>query len=154
MTGTCSPLAKHHAPNPSRQSFQLRCAKVVESGNLSNAFQLATSISVQTTLSAQQRITLLQQNHPVRHTASFTALEIDSVTSQPTPDQVHALPVITSDNVLHYIRKARKGVVSGFDKLRNEYVKTFSDCYNPIPSADALHLIYFLNLIRSGTLTN
>jgi hypothetical protein len=89
-------------------------------------------------------------------TASFTALEIDSVTSQPTPDQVNALPVITSNSVFHYIRKARKGVAPGFDKLRNEHVETLSDCYNPIPSADALlyisHLTSFLNLIRSGTL--
>jgi len=53
--------------------LQLRCAKLVETGNLSKAFQLATSASVQITLSAQQRIALLQQKHPTRHTASFTA---------------------------------------------------------------------------------
>jgi hypothetical protein len=31
---------RHHAPNPSRQSFQLRCAKLFESGNLSKVLNL------------------------------------------------------------------------------------------------------------------
>ena len=141
---------RRHLTNPSPQSFQRRCAKLVETGNLSKAFQLATS------LSAPQRIALLQNKHPVRHTTSFTAREIETVTSQPAPDPVNTLPVISSDSVLHYIRKARKGVAPGFDKRHNEHVKTLSDCYNPIPSADALlyisHLTSFLNLLRSGTL--
>jgi len=33
----------HHAPNPSRQSFQFRCAKLVESAKLSNLLLLPLS---------------------------------------------------------------------------------------------------------------
>jgi hypothetical protein len=121
------------SPKPSPQSFQRRCAKLAETGNLNKASQLATSTSVQTSLSAPQRIALLQNKHPARHTTSFTAREIETVTS-PTPDPVNTLPGIISDIVLHYL----------------------SDCYNPIPPADALlyisHLTSFLNLLRIGTL--
>ena len=51
---------RRHSPNPSPQSFQRRCAKLVETGNLSKAFQLATSTTVQTSLSAPQRIAYLR----------------------------------------------------------------------------------------------
>ena len=118
MIGNSSHLAK--ASDIIALTHQCRCAKLVETGNLSKAFQLATFTSVQTSLAAPQRLALLQNKHHARHT------------SQPTPDPFNTLPVISSDSVLHYIRKARKGVAPGFDKLRNEHVKTLSDCYNSI----------------------
>ena len=52
-------------PLPSNASLQLRCAKLVESGNLGKAFQLISSPSSVTSLTPAETIALLQAQHPL-----------------------------------------------------------------------------------------
>ena len=52
-----------------------RCARLVEAGNLSKAYNLHTSSPVTSLLSSQETILLLRDFHPL-HTASFQPHEL------------------------------------------------------------------------------
>jgi len=69
---------------PTNASLQLRCAKLVESGNLGKAFQLISSPSSVTSLTPAETIALLQAQHPPRNIDSFTPAEQLSASAQPS----------------------------------------------------------------------
>jgi hypothetical protein len=147
----------HNAPLiHNNASLQLRCAKLVESGNLGKAFQLISAPSSISTLTPTETIILLQGQHPPRHIDSFTAMELDSVSLDPPPHHLH-LPDFTAISVVAYLRHAPNGIAPGYDKLRIEHLKALSGCNNPLPSADELlfveQLTSILNLIKNGHLS-
>ena len=143
-------------PLPSTSSLQLRCAKLVESGNLGKAFQLISSPSSITSLTPAETIALLQAQHPPRNIDSFTPAEQLSVSAQPPLIQQH-LPDFTTNSVVAYLRHASNCIAPGYDKLRIEHLKTLSGCNNPLPSADELlfieQLTTILNIIKNGQLS-
>ena len=77
-----------------------RCSKLVESGNLSKAFNLLSASSVTSSLSADETIRILKSKHPSRHVESFTPAELDLIDRPLRPDQFQ-LPNFVSPISLH-----------------------------------------------------
>ena len=150
-----SPPLRH--PHTSlAQSKHQRCAKLVEAGNLSKAYNLHTSAPVQSLLSSQETILLLRDLHPPLNTASFLPHELDTFMATPlaTPP---ALPLIHPNDVLHYIKHSKNGIAPGYDKLRMEHLKALTASSKPIRSADEIlfleKLTDLLNLLQSCQLS-
>lgn len=144
------PLRPSHSS--SAHSKHQRCARLVEAGNLSKAYNLHTSSPVTSLLSSQETILLLRDLHPPLHTASFQPHELATFTT-PAPLHAPTLPLLNSNDVLHYIKHSKNGIAPGYDKLRMEHLKALTASSKPTRSADEILFLEkftdLLNLLQS-----
>ena len=136
----------HHSPNPSPQSFQRRCAKLVETGNLSKPFQLATSTTVQTSFRRHSalhsfRINILRTIQLPSLPAKSRQLHLSLPRIQLTPFQSSA-PIVSYITSAKHVKESRRVLINfGISHL------THSSTYFAVARYHRASLLYFVMVL-------